>query len=113
MMLARITRNPKRRGSILVEYGLLIAGVTLVSVVSLAVLGGKTADQFGIMAGIMPGAHAADNAPVSGGILIAFVPDATGRLVLDNTQLVNTNGTLDRMRGLLGPGGGETLIIDN
>jgi pilus assembly protein Flp/PilA len=113
MMLAKTKTRAKRRGSILVEYGLLIAGVTLVCVVSLAVLGGKTADQFGIMAAIMPGAHAADNAPVSGGILIPFVPDATGRLVIDNTQLVNTNGTLDRMRGLIGPGGGKTLIIDN
>ncbi len=92
---------------------MLIAGIVLVSVVAVAVMGAKVSDQFGVMAAVMPGAHAPDNMPVSGGIIIPFGPDKNGRLVLDSANLVSTDGTLDRMGGIIGTGGGELLIIDN
>jgi hypothetical protein len=102
----------KRKGSVLVEYGLLIAGIVLVCVVSISVLGMKTADQYAVLAAIMPGAHTPDNVPIAGANAIPFTDDGTGKLVLDSTKLVDPNGKLDRMAGIIGPGGGELLIID-
>src|SRR5438105_3747133 len=94
----------KRKGSVLVEYALLIAGIVLVSTVAIAVLGHKVSDQFGIIAAIMPGAHVDDNKPMASGHLIPFVDDGNGKLVLDTNNLVSTQGT-DRMISILGPGG--------
>jgi hypothetical protein len=102
----------KRKGSVLVEYGLLLAGIVVVSVVAIAVLGHKISDQYGVAAAVLPGAHLDDNKPIaknSGGI--PFVDDGTGKLVLDAANLVSPAG-VDRMAGLLGPGGGELLIVE-
>ncbi|MBM3996913.1 MAG: hypothetical protein FJ303_22600 [Planctomycetes bacterium] len=101
----------KRKGSVLVEYGLLIAGIVLVAVVAIAVLGHKVADQYGVMAGIMPGAHPEDNVPVAAANALPFKNDG-GKLVLDTAALTKTDGTLDRMENILGAGSGETLVKD-
>jgi Flp pilus assembly pilin Flp len=101
----------KRKGSVLVEYGLLIAGIVLVSVVAIAVLGHKVSDQFGMMAVIMPGAHVADNLPIASGTDIPFVDDGTGRIVIDSANLVSKAGT-DRTKNIIGPKTGETLLVD-
>jgi len=111
-MLMQKSQQKKRKGSILVEYALLIAGIVLVSVVAIAVLGHKVADQYGVMAAILPGAHADDNKPVAStaGVL-PFVDDGTGKLVLDSTALVSAAG-VDRTASVLGAGNGELLIVD-
>jgi pilus assembly protein Flp/PilA len=109
-MLKKPVQN-RRRGSVLVEYALLIAGIVLVSVVAIAVLGHKTSDNFGVMAAVMPGAHVEDNVPIASANAIPFVSDGS-KLILDSTKLVDPNGALDRMQGVLGAGGGEKLIID-
>src|SRR5260221_11216396 len=97
----------KRKGSVLVEYALLIAGIVLVSVVAIAVLGHKVSDQFGLMAVIMPGAHIDDNKPIASGVDIPFTDNGSGALVLDKTKL-----TGDRTIAIIGPGGAESLIVD-
>src|SRR5438445_40443 len=105
------TQQTKRKGSVLVEYALLIAGIVLVSVVGISVLGHKTFSQFAIMAAIMPGAHADDNHPIAPAKTLPFTPDGDGALTLDSTRLVDPKG-LDRMNFVIGAGAGESLIID-
>ncbi|MBV9124484.1 MAG: hypothetical protein JO112_14090 [Planctomycetes bacterium] len=106
-----LLRSPqKRKGSVLVEYGLLVAGVALTCVLAIAVLGAKTFDVYATMAAIVPGGHAEDNKPIVEPKLIPKNTD--GQVItLDATQLVNKGG-LDRMQDLLGPGGGDALIVD-
>lgn len=109
-MLAKTFRAAKRKGQALVEYALLLAGIALVCVVAVAVLGEKTAEVIGVVAAVLPGAHADDNKPIKVGSIIPF--DKTGgTLTLDAANLVNEAG-VDRMQGLLGAGGGELLVID-
>src|SRR5258708_33748648 len=93
-------QQKKRKGSVLVEIALLIAGIVLVSVVAIAVLGHKMSDQFGVMAAVIPGAHLDDNKPMASSKLIPFI-DEGGKLVIDTANLVSTTGT-DRMQSLLG-----------
>lgn len=100
----------KRKGSVLVEYGLLIAGVVLTAVLAIAVLGHKIADNFGVMAAIMPGAHAEDNKPTARTDMIP-VDSSGATLRLDSAGMVSPAG-VDRMTNLLGAGGGELLIVD-
>ena len=109
--MLRKSIEQKRKGSVLVEYGLLIAGIVLVSVVGIAVLGHKVADQFSLMAVIMPGAHADDNHPIAAANTLPFTADADGALVLDSTKLVDSAGK-DRLQFVIGAGAGEKLIID-
>ncbi|MFN4259822.1 MAG: Flp family type IVb pilin [Gemmataceae bacterium] len=111
-MLIRTKQRQRRKGQALIEYSLLVAGIALVCVLAVAVLGHKTSDAIGIMAAIMPGAHAEDNAPIKHqeGVL-PTTTDADGNIILDSTAMVAPGG-LDRYQGLLGPGGAENLIVD-
>jgi Flp pilus assembly pilin Flp len=100
----------RRRGSVLVEYALLVAGVALACVVAIAVLGHKTAEAIGVMAATLPGAHAEDNKPLADADILPL--DTSGpTITLDSKQLVQSGG-IDRMETLLGPGGGSLLIVD-
>jgi pilus assembly protein Flp/PilA len=108
-------RNVARKGSVLVEYALLIAGIALVSVVAVAVLGHKIQHGIGVQAAILPSAHADDNKPIQHFHSIPF-HDQGGKLVLNATELANPAG-VDRLQGILGPTngpgtGGELLISD-
>lgn len=67
-LLRRLLRD--RRGAALAEYGLLLAGITLVSLGAVAVLGGKVGGLVGSVASILPGAYVEQNAPVLVGDLI-------------------------------------------
>lgn len=109
-MVLKSMRCPKRKGQALVEYALLLAGIALVSVVAIAVLGDKVRDVTGIMAAIIPSAHADDNKPIQGGEVIPL--NASGSTItLNSGELVNSGG-VDRMESVLGAGGGATLIQD-
>ncbi len=107
-----LVKQASRKGSVLVEYALLIAGIVLVSVVAISVLGHKVFSQYAVVAAIIPGAHAPDNMPLAHAETIPFTADKNGRLILDTANLVSTGGTLDRMKTVLGDGGGELLILD-
>jgi Flp pilus assembly pilin Flp len=109
-MLRNTVRAARRKGQALVEYALLVAGIALVSVVAVAVLGEKTRDVLGVMAAILPSAHADDNKPIAEGVVIPL--DHSGSaIVLDSANLVSSSG-IDRYSAILGPGGGELLIVD-
>ena len=101
-ILGRI-RNRKGQG--LVEYGILVGGVALVCLAAVAVLGHKTNDLISGVAGVLPGAHADDNAPIVSGKIVATTPNADGNLVLN----VTTPGT---MSGNLGITGVDSLVVE-
>ena len=64
-------RNRRREGgAALAEYGLLVAGITMVSLAAVTVLGSKVGGLLGSVAFLLPGAWAEQNAPVQVGQLI-------------------------------------------
>ena len=65
-----------RKGSALVEYGLLIAGVALVAAGAVSIFGHKTNDLISATATVLPGAHADDNGPIISSKLIETFLDA-------------------------------------
>ena len=78
-MKSRIMRNRRREGgAALAEYGLLVAGIVLVSLVAVSVLGGKVGGLIGTVATLLPGAYTDQNAPVhvgdEGGALVGGEP---------------------------------------
>ena len=72
-------RDRRRQGAALAEYGLLVAGLALSSMVAVSVLGGKVGGMIAAVATLLPGASAEDNAPVQ-----------VGRLI--ETQTIDANG---------------------
>ena len=62
-------RNKKGQG--LVEYGILVGGIALVSLAATAILGHKTTDLIGTVAAALPCAHPDDQGPIISGQLVA------------------------------------------
>ncbi|MCI0455564.1 MAG: hypothetical protein L0Z62_01125 [Gemmataceae bacterium] len=97
-LLGRLRKD--RKGATMAEYSIMLAGVALLSLVAVSVLGHKVADLFSATAAILPGAHADDN-----GALVS------GRLV----ETVNTGGTVTLDTAAVAAGGtrlGDNLGID-
>jgi pilus assembly protein Flp/PilA len=114
--LGTLRRN--RKGSALVEYALLIAGVALIGAAAVSVFGHKTSDMVGLVASILPGAHTADNASIQSGHLLETSPVGTqGSIALDVSgggQSVQSGKGLDRLgENVFGPGEGATNGINN
>ncbi|MFT7667347.1 MAG: Flp pilus assembly pilin Flp [Planctomycetota bacterium] len=63
--------NKKKRGAALVEYGLLVAGVALTTAVAVSMLGHKTNDLLGTVAGALPSSNEADTGAIQSGRLFA------------------------------------------
>lgn len=111
-----------KRGSALVEYGLLIAGVALVSAAATSMFGHKTSDLIGSVAAILPGAHDDDNGPIVSAKLIETTrdPNNNSAIILDTAAAATETPRLGN--NLLGasfnqPGGagnvlGSTLVIE-
>ena len=74
-MLRKLIRNKKGQG--LVEYGLIVAGVALISAAAISVFGHKVSDLIGATAAVLPGAHGDDNGPFTSGKLIETTTDGT------------------------------------
>ncbi len=90
--MRKLIRNKKGQG--LVEYGLIIAGVALISAAAVSVFGHKTSDLISAVATILPGAHAGDNAPIVSGALIETAEgDATTPISLDVAAIAGNSGT--------------------
>ena len=100
--MRNLFRNKKGQG--LVEYGLIIAGVALVSAAAVSIFGHKTSDLISAVATVLPGAHNDDNGPIVSGALIETAADADGALSLDAAGIVANSGT-DRLGGNLGVAG--------
>jgi Flp pilus assembly pilin Flp len=94
-MLKRLFKN--RRGAALVEYGLLIGGVALISAAAVSTFGHKTSDIIATVAAILPGAHNGDNGSIVSGALIETAPGSgANRIALDVSSILAASGT-DRL----------------
>ena len=79
--MRKLIRNRKGQG--LVEYALIIAGVTLIAAVGISVFGHKVSDMIDAVAVILPGAHTGDNGPIQSGHLIETTDASAGPISLD------------------------------
>lgn len=68
MQVIRVNR--KKRGAALVEYGLLVAGVALVTAVAISIFGHKVNDMVGTAAAVLPSSDAADTGAITGGRVV-------------------------------------------
>lgn len=99
-MKARIARNRRRQGgAALAEYGLLVAGIVLVSLVAVSVLGGKVGGLIGSVATLLPGAYTDQNAPVHVGEMIETKTgdinnDGVKEITLDAARIGDEGGAL-------------------
>ncbi len=105
--MRKLLRNKKGQG--LVEYGILVGGIALVALAATAILGHKTTDLIGTVAGALPGAHADDEGPIISGKLVNTTlvtgEDSVQGLALD----ASSPGSLSDNLGI---GGGATLVIE-
>ena len=109
--MRRRESRSRRKGSVLVEYGLLIAGVALTCVLAVAVLGHKTQYPLALAADIMPGASQDDNQPIRE-VKTFPLDSSNGTLQLNANALVQKGG-VDRMRDIFDtPNAGDSLIVD-
>ena len=67
----------------MVEYGILVGGIALICLVSVAILGHKANDLLGTVAAALPGAHADDNGAIVSGKLVNTTSNASGAIVLN------------------------------
>jgi Flp pilus assembly pilin Flp len=101
-LIRTLLRN--RKGAALVEYSLIVAGVALIAAASVATFGHKTNDMLAMVAAVLPGAHADDNAPiVSGKIIETANTGGPGgdAISLDVATIVANSGT-ERLGNNLG-----------
>ena len=120
-MFRKLFKNKK--GAALVEYGLLVAGVALMSAAAVSNFGHKTSDLVGAIAAVLPGAHTGDNAPIISGHLIETSTanvglGATTGLGIDFANIGAYGGTGVAGTARLGanvgdPTMGTTLIIES
>ena len=93
--------NQNRRGQGLVEYIIIVASVSLITLTSLSMFGHKVADQYAIGSGMLPGAHAEDNLPVTTGFYAGVGENADGNAIIGNGQVswadVTGNTTVGEM----------------
>ncbi len=108
MKTLKNTKSAKR-GAALVEYGLIVAGVALVSLVAVSVFGGKTAKLFGVSAAAIPGATVEDNGAIVSGKVAKTDRDAAGNIILDagdDNNLANNLGIENMGELVVDPTGG-------
>ena len=101
-----------KKGAALVEYALLVAGIAIVSIAAVSILGHKTSDLIGTSAAIIPGVSDFDNDEISSGRLVETAPNAAGAIAVDVNQIVNNSET-ERLGNNLGfdPGELPTLVV--
>lgn len=74
-----------RRGQGLVEYIFIVAAVAMISLIAVSMFGHKVADQYAIGSGMLPGAHADDNLPITVGDFAGYT--TTGDVVTGNGEV--------------------------
>ena len=103
--MRKLFRNKKGQG--LVEYGLIIAGVALISAAAVSVFGHKTSDLISAVATVLPGAHAGDNAPIVSGALLETTEGAVGAPISLNVADIAANSGTGRLDANVLGGTGE------
>lgn len=114
----RRLRNEK--GASLVEYALIVAGVTLIGAAAVSVFGHKVTDMLGTATAVMPGAHAEDNAPIVSGRTIETSTNAPGfdggnsstGIGLDVNAITQGNGQQRLGDSVGGDGSLSSLVLE-
>ena len=104
-----------RKGQGLTEYALLLAGIALVSIVGISLVGEKTGDMIDLVAAILPGADGDDNAPIGQGHLIETTGGSAGSPIqLNDKAILSNSGTARLGTNLTGNStdGAAGLIVD-
>lgn len=116
-LLKQLLRNKK--GAALVEYGLLVAGVALVTAAAVSIFGHKTNDLLATTAGILPGVNAADNGPIASGRLIETAennqyPNQLGQdaIGIDVTGILTQGNGTARLGNNLGMQNVGEMVVD-
>ena len=76
--------DQKRSGQALVEYIVIVAAVAVVALMAVSMFGHKVADQYAVGAGMLPGARAEDNLPITTGAYAGFTENAAGTALISN-----------------------------
>jgi len=114
--MRKLIRNKKGQG--LVEYAFIVAGVAFICLLALSIFGHKLSDQYSIMAGMLPGAHAADNAPVASMAFLSTSADGAGNQVgtgqVSWNEITGNTGTggLNNNVVFAGNGTGDAFVGD-
>jgi Flp pilus assembly pilin Flp len=109
----RRNRMRRQRGAALVEYGLIIAGVALVSAAAISTFGHKTSDLIAAVAVVLPGAHQGDNGPIQSGHLIETSNVGTnGSITLDAATIAGETQQARLGQNLLGGTAGDVNGMD-
>lgn len=101
--------NRKKRGAALVEYGLLIAGVALVSAAGISLFGKKTNQMIGVTASVLPGATTDDNGAIRSNGLIRTKNEG-GTIQVDFDAVTGDENTMD---GIYGDGAADLIDDGN
>ena len=101
-----------KRGAAMVEYALLVAGIAVVAVSDVSILGHKTSDLIGTAAAVIPGVNPDDNDEITSGRLIETAPNDDGALALDVNDIISKSGS-ERLGNNMGftPGELPNLVI--
>lgn len=108
--IRKLVRN--RRGAAMVEYALLVAGIAVVAVAAVSILGHKTSDLIGTAAAVIPGVNPDDNDEITSGRLIETSPNDDGALAIDVNDIITNSGS-ERLGNNMGftPGELPNLVI--
>lgn len=100
------------RGAAMVEYALLVAGIAVVAVAAVSILGHKTSDLIGTAAAVIPGVNPDDNDEITSGRLIETAPNDDGALALDVNEIISNSGS-ERLGNNMGftPGELPNLVV--
>ena len=109
-LFARLRRD--RRGAALVEYSLLVAGISLISLAAVSILGHKTSDLIGTTAMVIPGAHTDDNNPIQSGHLVETAVGAGGAISINVQGIIGHNGTSRLDGNVFGDGTNSVLVTE-
>ena len=117
-MSKKLSFKKSRRGQGLVEYIVIVAAVALIALVAVSIFGHKVADQYAIGAGMLPGAHTEDNAPIVTGEFAGFQDDGSGNNVANGQVTwadVTGNATVGEMDNnvvVAGNNGADAFVAD-
>ena len=103
-----------RKGAALVEYGLLVAGVAVISTAAVSVLGHKTSDLVSAVATLLPGAHEDDNGPIASGKLVETTAATVGGdpIAVDTAGIAANTATARLGNNLGADNLGTDLVVE-
>jgi Flp pilus assembly pilin Flp len=107
-LFRKLTRQEK--GAAMVEYALLVAGVTLICAGAVSVFGHKTNDLIATTAVVLPGAHTDDNNPITSGKLIETGLQANNAIGISQADII-ANNNADRLDLNIGASDGSTSSL--